>query len=174
MYYQLPEITLELNCLIDFNDVNLAKKFIDIINNYEEFIPTKYAAFEPLENKYIKSNIDPIIDTWMNMENRKKNLESNYILGRLLMEKSRYSKASYYISWEKTQQAHFNFVCFSIDIVYIKKNNQDRFLLICNEFIKLFQPVQGEIQNGMDKYSFKPIDLKLRYPELQWYNIFSL
>lgn len=175
MSNSIPEVNLNLNCLSDFYDKDMARNVLDIINSYgKEYIPDRFDSLQPLNKKYNPDNIDQVISTWRNDEGNKVNIQEKYLMGSLLMQKKRSSQASYYISWEKSEEASFNNFSLGVDINFLKKEkNFNKYLELCKEIIIALNPVQGQISNMMDKYSCEPINLKIRHPELQWVTIFG-
>lgn len=173
MNYTYPIINMNLMCLNDFYNKELATKVIELINFYgKDFMPDKFDNYKPLKKKYNLENLDEVLEGWLNEEGNSVNTE--YMMGSLLMDKSRSSKASYMVSWEKNQKPNFHSLSFDCNIDYLKKKgNLSKFLELCSKLCLILKPVQGEIVNCMDKYTFAPLDLRLRHPELQWLNIFG-
>lgn len=173
MNYKYPIIDVRLMCLNDFYNGELATKVIELINSYgKDFMPDKFDNYQPLKKKYNLENLDEVLEGWLNEEGNRVNKE--YMMGSLLMKKSRSSKASYMISWEKTQEPNFHSFSFDCDIEYLKKKgNLSKFLELSSKLCLVLNPVQGRIVNCMGKHTFAPLDLRLRHPELQWLNIFG-
>ncbi len=173
MNYTFPVIAVKFKCLNDFYNRELATKIIELINSYgKDFMPDKFDNYQPLKKKYNLENLDEVLEGWLNEEGNSVNKE--YMMGSLLMDKSRSSKASYMVSWKKTQEPNFHFFSFDCNIDYLKKNgNLSKFLELCSKLCLILNPVQGEIVNCMGKHTFAPLDLRLRHPELQWLNIFG-
>ncbi len=173
MNYTFPVIAVKFKCLNDFYNRELATKIIELINSYgKDFMPDKFDNYQPLKKKYNLENLDEVLEGWLNEEGNSVNKE--YMMGSLLMDKSRSSKASYMVSWKKTQEPNFHFFSFDCDIEYLKKKgNLSKFLELSSKLCLVLNPVQGRIVNCMGKHTFAPLDLRLRHPELQWLNVFG-
>ena len=145
--YKYPIIDVRLMCLNDFYNRELSTKVIELINSYgKDFIPDKFDNYQPLKKKYNLENLDEVLEGWLNEEGNSVNKE--YMMGSLLMKKSRSSKASYMISWEKTQEANFHSFSFDCDIEYLKKkDNLSKFLELSSKLCLVLNPVQGRIMN---------------------------
>jgi hypothetical protein len=174
MDYTYPSIGFKILSLKNFQDRCLASKVICKINEIEDFMPKKFDVFQPLKRNYSPSDISEVIDVWMNDKMNQECLKEEYAEGLLLMKASSRSKASYMVTWKNENTIHFNFFSFSVNTEYLKqKNNLDKFLDLSKEFIHLLEPVQGEIVNESFPGAFKPLDLTIRHPELQWMNFFG-
>ena len=171
--YKYPIIDVRLMCLNDFYNRELSTKVIELINSYgKDFIPDKFDNYQPLKKKYNLENLDEVLEGWLNEEGNSVNKE--YMMGSLLMKKSRSSKASYMISWEKTQEPNFHYFSLSVNIDYLKNQKKiQKFMELSKELIFAFNPVNGWIINKMSNHNSGPINLRLRHPELQWLNIFG-
>lgn len=44
---------------------------------------------------------------------------------------------------------------------------------LCRELIIICEPVQAVVRNLMDDYALQLINLEIRQPELQWFNVFG-
>jgi len=175
MDYTYPSIGFKLMSLKNFQDRELATNVICKINEYgKDFMPQKFGVYEPLKRQYNPSDINEVIDVWMENEMNREASKDEFAEGLLLMKATSRSKASYMISWRKENKVHFNGFWFSVNIEYLKhKDNFDKFLSLCRELVCLIGPVYGKIVNESIPGAFEPIDLTIRHPELHWMNFFG-
>ncbi|WP_027621702.1 hypothetical protein [Acetivibrio clariflavus] len=137
-------------------------------------MPQKFDMYEPLKRKYDPNDISAVIDAWMEDEMNREVSKNEFAEGLLLMKSKSKSKASYMISWRKENIIHFNGFFFSVNIEYVKnENNFNKFLNLCKELVCLIEPVYGKIVNESIPGAFEPIDLEIRHPELHWMNFFG-
>ena len=161
--------------LKDFQDKDLAYNVMNTIRMFGiDFFPTVYGVYEPLNRQCGQSDIDALVRMWMNEENATVNSQNEYAMGQLLMANRKKSKASYLVHWEKSQQERFNYFVLRVESSYLRTAvGFQKFMDLCKQFIILLEPVQGEIVNlgfpGWDA----PVNLQVRYPELQWMSFFG-
>lgn len=169
MSYNFPFVTLNIRSLKNFQDENLAKSVLQLINTFhKEFIPDYFGSSEPLKMKYSVDNTEDAVGAWMNSHLNQENRGEGVQSGMLLMEKKRGSKSSYVFSWRKTQVPSFNGGNFSVNIEFLIKKGLDRYLEACQELIILLNPAQADITNESFPGALQPINLRKRHPELQW------
>lgn len=76
--------------------------------------------------------------------------------------------------WQKDQQARFNSFLFTVDLDYLRnEENLREFIDLSNRLLLLMEPVQADIWNLMLPEWSEPINLKVRHPELAWINYFG-
>ncbi|WP_411347181.1 hypothetical protein [Paenibacillus sp. WLX2291] len=167
-------VSFYLMTLEDLQNEEIAKKCIKLMNKNSEISPDKFDRSEPLRKKINWDQIDLMINTWMNEEvnvlPHNRNVAAS---GEFLAKRNKQCKAEFQFSWTKNQYAHFNFM--NIDVNAIRLNKKDGFpgfLNLCLEYIQLLKPVYGCIKI-MHEFKSDPINLEVRYPHLEWLNIFG-
>lgn len=168
-------ISLSLSSLKDFQDTQLAEQVFQEINKAgKDFIPDIYGESEPLKLKYDPADSEPLIRLWTDERSRAVDVQRSSASAWLLMEKREKPKTSYQMRWQKNQWARFNSFHFTIDLDYLRsEENLRRFMELSNHLLILLEPVQANIWNEMLPEWSEPIDLRVRHPELAWINYFG-
>lgn len=167
--------SLSLSSLKDFQDANLATSVLLEINKAEKgFIPDIYGKSEPLKLKYDPADSEPLIRLWTDERSRTVDVQHTSASAWVLMEKREKPKTSYQMRWQKNQWARFNSFHFTIDLDYLRsEENLRKFIELSNHLLILLEPVQANIWNEMLPEWSEPIDLRVRHPELAWINYFG-
>ncbi|WP_046213998.1 hypothetical protein [Paenibacillus wulumuqiensis] len=166
-------VSLFLITLKNFQNRNLAVEILELMKLFPEFTPAFYDESEPVKKIFDWKDIDTMIDTWMNEEQNSLAVNEGYALRTFLAERKQKCKTSFQVSWGKSQYAHFNL--FAIDVNATQVSNKEywsKFMELCTRYIRIIEPVYGKIELVTD-FESGPIDLEIRYPELQWMNIFG-
>lgn len=172
MKYLYPKVNLFLLSLKNFQDEELSRSVISSINSCgNDFIPQKYDIYEPLKRKYSSENMNDVVSLWMNYEvnQRYKQNGEKIAAGQVVMQRKKKPELDYLINWKKSSETQFNIFTFSVEIDYLKEpGNYLKYMSICKQFIKIIEPVYGEITNcSFPNYS-QPVDIQIRLPEPQW------
>jgi hypothetical protein len=170
---EATKISMFLMSLKDFQNEQLASDVINTMNLYPEFSPNKCDTETPLKFKFEISDINHLINMWMNKGINDQWVKEKYASGTFIAERSKKWRSGYFASWKKSQQVNFNH--FSIDVSFHEAINSDfleKFMSLCKYFIDLIEPVYGAIGIVQsDEYS--PINLRVRLPELKWITLFG-
>jgi hypothetical protein len=166
-------IDLTLRTTKNFQDKAFAEQMIKTMNGRSMFSPTHYDSSEPLKKEFDIAKLDELIETWMNTDVNNLWREKEYASGDFLAKRKKNCNTNYFASWKKNQQAHFNlFSLYSNAGELLKSERSSEFLKHCIDFIKIVEPIHGDIGISNNKDS-NPIDLTVRCPELKWMVIFG-
>ncbi|MFD1886473.1 hypothetical protein [Paenibacillus wenxiniae] len=168
-------ISMFLLATRNFQDPQFAKKIISMMNQHPYFVPTLYDSVTPLKNIFAMTNMPDMVDTWMNIERNNRSIDQNYASGDFIARGKRKCKIDYFASWIKNQQVNFNLLSITLHIdEIIEQELFDEFMLVCTNFMNAVDPVYGEIGiEHSNNHKNNPINLRVRYPELNWISIFG-
>lgn len=168
-------VSLSIMSLKDFQDAELAEQVFQAINEVgKDFIPDVYGESEPLRLKYDPTDPAPLIRLWADERDGIAGTQRSFAGAEILMEKRKKLKTSYQMRWQKNQQASFNYLIFTVDIDWVKnEENFRRFMELGNRLLVLLEPVQANIWNKTLPEWYEPINLRVRHPELAWINYFG-
>ncbi len=167
--------SLSIRSLKDFRDTKLAEQVFQEINKAgKDFIPDIYGESEPLKLKYDPADPAPLIRLWADERDGTADAQHSFAGAEILMEKRKKPKTSYQMYWQKSQQAKFNFFIFTVSIDYLRdEENLRRFMELGDRLLNLLEPVQANIWNKMLPEWSRPINFRVRHPELAWINYFG-
>lgn len=157
----------------NFQDSQFSEKIIKMMNQHPYFVPTLYDSVTPLKKIFDIENMGEMVNTWMNTERNNQSIDQNYASGNFIARGKRKCNIDYFASWKKNQQVNFNLLSIILHVEErIEKELFDEFMLVCTNFMNAVEPVYGEI-GIINSNENKPINLRVRYPELNWISIFG-
>ena len=165
-------ISFTLNSVIDFEDQALARRVLGrMMEAPGPREPKRYGLFEPVDQRIVFRNIDPLIGLWLNRGTPDNPTDRRE--GGLLLRSA--SAAGYQISWQKDSQPSFSFVGGDVGGSVVRSNPEvlDDLLSLVKDLVSEVRPVYGEVRNPAITGWDLPFNLQKRLPDIPWISIYG-
>lgn len=169
-------VSFSIRSLKDFQAAELAEQVLQEINKAgKDFIPDTYGEDEASAKiTYDPAHHNSLIRHWADEGDGATVTQRSFASCWLVMKKRGKPKTDYLMHWQKDQQATFNSFHLTIDLNYLRNDENLRgFIDLGHRLLVLLEPVQACIWNEMLPEWCGPVKLRVRHPELAWINYFG-